>query len=79
MTAYRSWLKTPSVRLPLEEFGRQPLYFTLQEHFCCDPAARVPQDDVLNGIRNAWLPSDCRWEVHEVYSTEYTIISTLSP
>ena len=37
---------------------RKPLFFIFEEHYCYDVKAVVPQDDLANGMKNAWLPED---------------------
>jgi len=54
---YKKWTSTAIMFEGLDYECRTPVYFSLEEHYCCDPRQVVPIDDEKNGMKNAWLPA----------------------
>ncbi|KAJ6625940.1 hypothetical protein B0H10DRAFT_2211476 [Mycena sp. CBHHK59/15] len=61
LNEYRHWLTERDAPENMEIFCRQPLYITLQEHFCYRAREKVPHDCPEDGMKHAWLPQSVEW------------------
>jgi len=54
---YEKWMSSMNDVFNFDCECRTPVFFRIEEHYCCDQREVIPIDDAANGMKNAWLPA----------------------